>query len=67
MTFFDGTTEEKFTEDLGYFEGYKERTLKLHIGGPADIGTLWIDDEEVLVKDESFWEALKIALNRLTI
>ena len=65
--FFDGSTEVKYLEDFGYFEGIKERTLKVKIGGSADTGTIFVDGEQLIVEDETFFEALREALNRLWI
>ena len=65
--FFDGSTEVKYLEDFGYFEGIKERTLKVEIGGSANTGTIFINDEPLIIEDDTFFEALREALNRLWI
>ena len=67
MTFFSGSTEVEFEEEISYFEAPKTRKLKFIYYGTSDTGEILIDNERLILHEHTFFEALREALNRLTI
>jgi hypothetical protein len=67
MTFFGGSTEVDFDEEISYYEGYKTRKLKFIYHETSDTGEILIDDERLILHQHTFFKALREALNRLTI
>ena len=66
MTFLGGNTEVEFEEEISYYEGSKTRKLKFIYHETSDTGEIWIDNERLILHQETFFEALRDALNRLT-
>lgn len=67
MTFFGGSTEVEFNEEISSFEGYKTRKLKFIYYSTSDTAEILIDGERLLLQQHTFFEALRKALNRMTI
>lgn len=64
--YIDGNTQIEYEESpLFYYDDYKKRILKVKIGGSADMGQIYLDNELLVNQPEEFFVALREALNNL--